>query len=347
MTAKTMHAQVLHEWGGKLSHEEVAVPTVDPDAALVKVEACGVGLTVLNYMRGNNSSRREDLPRIPGHEIVGTVVEVGSRVTGLRIGQRVFAHFYLFCGHCDMCRLAHEPLCRNLKGQVGIVADGGYAEYTALPAANWISLPDGIDPVPATAINDAIATPLHVSRRAGIGALDVALVIGAGGGVGIHMVQMATLFGARVVAIDRNDAKLQATRDVGAVAAFAFDDPERLAAQVRAVAPGGATVAVDFVGSRETLTFCLRSLGPRGRLVVLTAFPGVATDLVPRDFVHSELSVIGSRYASRLELAQAAELVAAGRIRPIVSEVSTLAEVETIHAKLRQGTLLGRGAIRF
>jgi len=341
-----MRAQVLHEWGGKLSHEQVPMPRVGPHDALVQVEACGVGLTVLNYMRGNNSSRREDLPRIPGHEIVGRVVDVGTAVNGLTVGQRVMAHFYLFCGACDMCRLAHEPLCRNLRGQVGIVTDGGYAEYAALPAANWIPLPDGIEPVPATAIPDAIATPLHVSRRAGIGALDVVVVIGAAGGVGIHMVQMAILFGARVVAIDRGEAKLAGTREVGAVAAFAFDDPH-LAEKVRAVEAGGATVAVDFVGSRETLTFALGALGPRGRLVVLTAFPGVATDLVPRDFVHREISVLGSRYASRLELAQAAELVTARRIRPIVSEVSTLADVEEIHAKLRQGTLLGRGAIRF
>jgi D-arabinose 1-dehydrogenase-like Zn-dependent alcohol dehydrogenase len=346
MTPERMYAQVLHEWGGKLSHEQVPVPAVGPHDALVKVEACGVGLTVLNYMKGNNSSRREDLPRIPGHEIIGTVVEVGAAVDGLPIGQRVMAHFYLFCGTCDMCRLAHEPLCRHLRGQVGIAADGGYAEYTALPAANWIPVPDGIDPVQATTITDAIATPLHVARRAGIGPLDVVVVIGAAGGVGIHMVQMATLFGARVVAIDRGEVKLEATRNVGAVAAFGFDDPG-LAEQVRSVARGGAAVAVDFVGSRDTLTFALKSLGPRGRLVVLTAFPGVATDLVPRQLVHSELSVLGSRYASRLELAQAAELVAAKRITPIVSEVGTLADVEGIHAKLRQGTLLGRGAIKF
>jgi propanol-preferring alcohol dehydrogenase len=347
MTQKTMHAQVLHEWGGKLSHQEVPAPSLGPHDALVKVEACGVGLTVLNYMRGNNSSRREDLPRIPGHEVVGSVVEVGAAVTELEVGQRVMAHFYLFCGTCDMCRLAHEPLCRNLRGQVGVVADGGYAEYTALPAANWIPVPDGIDPVQATAIPDAIATPLHVSRRAAIGPLETVVVMGAGGGVGMHMVQMATLFGARVIAIDRGEEKLPATREVGAVAAFAFDDAERLAAQVRSAAPGGASVAVDLVGSRETLSFCLGSLGPRGRLVVLTAFSGVATDLAPRQFVHRELSVLGSRYASRLELAQAAELVAARRIRPIVSEVSTLAGVEQLHAKLRQGTLLGRGAIKF
>ena len=341
-----MRAQVLHEWGGVLRHEEVATPAPARGEALVAVEACGVGLTVLNYMQGNNGRRPGDLPRIPGHEAVGTVVALGPGVDTLRVGQRVMSYYYLFCGACDFCRLAHEPLCRNLRGQVGVAADGGYAEYLALPARNLLPVPDGIPAVEATAISDAIATPLHVSRRAEIGPLDVALVAGAAGGVGMHMVQMAALFGATVIAIDRGADKTKAPLDVGAAAAVAFDDPRR-DDLVRAAAPSGVTVAVDLVGSRETLTFCLDRLGPRGRLVVLTAFPGVGADLVPRRLVHGEISVLGSRYASRRDIADAAALVAAGRIRPVVSEVSALADVETLHAKLREGTLLGRGAIRF
>lgn len=341
-----MQAQVLHEWGGALRLETVPTPSIGPGDALVKVEACGVGLTVLNYMRGNHARRPEDLPRIPGHEVVGRIVEVGAGVDVLRVGQRIMSHFYLFCGTCDFCRLSHEPLCRNLRGQVGIATDGGYAEYMALPAVNLIPLPAGLSPVEATAIPDAIATPLHVCHRAGIEPTDSVMVVGAGGGVGIHMVQMATLFGASVIAIDRNADKLPATREAGAVAALTADDPRRDEI-LRSVAPSGVSVAVDFVGSRDTLAFCLDRLGPRGRLVLLTAFPGVATDLVPRRFVQSEISVLGSRYASRGELAQAAELVAGKRIRPIVSEVTRLAEVEQLHAKLRQGLLLGRGAITF
>src|SRR2546425_11369348 len=127
MTSGPMHAQVLHEWGGEVRYETVARPSVVAGEVLIEVEACSVGLTVLNYMNGNMSRRPEDLPRIPGHEVVGTVVEVGAHVQSLRIGTRVMSHFYLFCGECDLCRLAHEPLCRNLRGQVGIAADGGYA----------------------------------------------------------------------------------------------------------------------------------------------------------------------------------------------------------------------------
>src|SRR3989441_510767 len=248
-------------------------------------------------MNGNHSRRPEDLPRIPGHEAVGTVVEVGAAVTTLSAGQRVMSYFYLFCDDCDLCRLAHEPLCRRLRGQVGVAADGGYAEYLALPARNFLPVPEGVSVVDATAIPDAIATPFHVSRRAAIVPGDTVLVVGAAGGVGIHMVQMAREFGGAVIAIDRGTHKLKAVSEFGALAALDADTPD-LSDCVRAVAPGGVGVAIDLVGTAQTLGACLEALGPRGRLVLLTTFPGV-------------VSIIGSRYASRWEVAQAARLVAA------------------------------------
>ncbi|OLC38629.1 MAG: hypothetical protein AUH81_03710 [Candidatus Rokubacteria bacterium 13_1_40CM_4_69_5] len=341
-----MRAQVLHQWGGEVTSEEVSTPSPGPGEALVKVEACGVGLTVLNCMKGNMSQRPEDLPRIPGHEAVGRVVAVGAAVESPRMGERVLAYFYLFCGACDLCRAAHEPLCRNLRGNVGVACDGGYAEYLKLPAENLLPVPEGVSPVAATAIPDAIATPLHVSRRAGIGPSDVVMVVGAGGGVGIHMVQMARLFGADVVAVDRTEDKLKAVRDLGARAAVDFHSPD-IAAALRSVAPAGISVAVDFVGTRETLAFCLEHLGRRGRLVLLTTFPGVATEVAPRLMVREELSILGSRYASRWEVSEAARLVAERKITPVVSETVELARVGELHAKLRAGTLLGRGAIAF
>ncbi|PYM28179.1 MAG: NADPH:quinone oxidoreductase [Candidatus Rokuibacteriota bacterium] len=341
-----MHAQVLHAWGDALKYETVAVPKPRAGEALVRVEACGVGLTVLNYMNGNQARRADWLPRIPGHELVGTVVETGAGVEHPRVGERVMAYFYLACGHCDLCRLAHEPLCRNLRGNVGVSADGGYAEYCALPAFNLLPVPAGVEPVAATAIPDAIATPFHVSRRASIAPGDVVVVMGAGGGVGIHMVQMARLFGARVVGVDVGDAKLAAAREAGADAVVDTGQGDAAAA-VRAAAADGVSVAIDFVGSRETLALCLEVLGKRGRLVCLTTFPGITADVSPRRLVHDEISVIGSRYASRWEMARAGELVAEGRIRPVVSEVVALERVPELHAKLRARTLIGRGAVAF
>src|SRR6185503_18473933 len=158
-----MQAQVLHAWGDALSHEKVPTPAPGRGEVLIRVEACGVGLTVLNYMNGNMDRRPELLPRVPGHEFVGTVAEVGPEVHAPRVGERVMAYFYLACGHCDYCRLAHEPLCRNLRGNVGVVTNGGYAEYAVLPAFNCLPVPERLSAIEATAVIDAIATPLHVN----------------------------------------------------------------------------------------------------------------------------------------------------------------------------------------
>lgn len=341
-----MHAQVLYQWGGEVVYEEVPTPVPGPGEALVKVEACGVGLTVLNYMRGDLGKRPEDLPRIPGHEVIGTVDDVGADVDSFHIGDRVMAYFCLTCGRCDFCRLAHEPLCRNFQGFVGVARDGGYAEYTVLPAANLLMVPNGIGPVEATAIPDAIATPFHVCHRAAIGPGDLAMIVGAAGGVGIHTVQMVQAFGGDVIAIDQGDEKLDATRRFGAVAAFDYRSPD-LSDAVRSVAPLGVSVAIDLVGQPNTLAFCLKLLESRGRLVLLTAFPGVKFNVDPRRIVLHEQQILGSRYASRWEVLEAARMVREGKITTVVSDVVTLATVRQIHEKLRAGTLIGRGAIAF
>lgn len=339
-----MRAQILHAWGDTLAYETVPTPVPGRGEVLIRVDACGVGLTVLNYMNGNMDRRPELLPRIPGHEFVGTVAEVGPEVHSPRVGDRVMAYFYLACGHCDYCRLAHEPLCRNLRGNVGVVTNGGYAEYAVLPAFNCLPVPKRLSAVEATAVIDAIATPLHVNRRAGIGPSDLVMVVGAAGGVGIHMVQMSRLFGATVVAVDVDAAKLAVARELGAAAAVDFTAPDAREA-LRAVAPSGVTAAIDLVGRPETLAFCLDALDRRGRLVMLTTFAGAMIEASPRQFVRDEVSVLGSRYASRWEVSEAATLVAEGKIKPIVSEIVPLERVGEINAKLRARTLLGRGAV--
>jgi len=338
-----VRALVLREHGFRLSPEELPTPSPGRGEVLVRVEACGVGLTVLNYMGGRTRVHAEKLPRIPGHEFVGTVVACGPEVDAALRGRRVMAYFYLSCGACEFCRLAHEPLCRDLRGQVGVATDGGFAEYAVLPAFNALPVPEGLDPVSATVIPDAVATPFHVCRRAGVTPQDVAVVVGAAGGVGIHMVQMLRAFGARVVGVDRAEPKLEALRSLGfeAVDAGGEDWPD----QVRRALGGPATLAVDLVGRPETLERCLDLLGPRGRLAVLTTFRDVTFPVSPARLVADEVQVLGCRYASRWEVLQAARMVREGRVRPVVSEVRSLDRAAELVDRLREGTLLGRGAV--
>lgn len=342
----TMRAMMLEAWGDSLTPRRIPVPRAGPGEVVVRVGACGVGLTVLNAMNGRMQSRPEWLPRIPGHEIAGWVHEVGPGVGSPCVGDRVVAHFYLTCGECRWCRQGRESLCANFAGYLGLAIDGGYAEYVRMPARNAVKIPGTIGMREATAIPDAIATPYHVCRaRAPVRPGEQALVIGAAGGVGIHMVQMAALFGADVIAVDRDDAKLGALAEYGARHTLHFDrcQPE----DVRCLAGGAVDVAVDLAGTPQTLGFALASLGRGGRLVCLTTHPGVELPVSPRRLVQEEVTVIGARYCSRFEIEEAAALVAAGKIRPVVSDACELEDVDRIHRRIRAGNLLGRGAIVF
>ncbi len=334
----------IHEWGGPLRWESFDVPEPQANEVRIQVEACGIGLTVLNCIRGDLANDTARLPRVPGHEIVGRIEAVGPGVSSPGVGQRVMAYFYLVCGRCEACRAGDDSLCRNLAGWVGVHRDGGYAPCTVLPAGNAVPLPDSIPAAAATAIPDAIATPLHVCRtRAHVRAGDRVAVVGAGGGVGIHMVEMAALFGARVAGLDAQEAKFDTIRRMGGVPVLSrsFDDVDLRAAFDDAP----PTVVIDLLGSRASLTWALHVLPLGGRLVVLTTFRDVDLPVSPRDLVLRELTVYGSRYASKAELRESAELVAAGRIHPVVSQVVPPSQVEDVHRALRDGTLIGRGAL--
>jgi peroxiredoxin len=150
-----MQALVIEEFGGNLQLKEVPKPKIGPNEVLVKVSACGVGLTVVNLLA--TPGRVKQYPRIPGHEIAGRIVEVGSQVRSVTVGTRVTNHFYLTCGQCVNCRSGRETLCLASIGNVGQATDGGYAEYVALPERNVIAIPDGVSDIDAAIGSDAIA----------------------------------------------------------------------------------------------------------------------------------------------------------------------------------------------
>jgi D-arabinose 1-dehydrogenase-like Zn-dependent alcohol dehydrogenase len=157
------------------------------------------------------------------------------------------------------------------------------------------------------------------------------------------MVQVARLYGADVVALDAADAKLAYLHEefcVDTVNSADFD-----AVRLPADWDDRADVVIDLLRTRSSLTWAFHALGLAGRLVLLTTFPGIDFAACPRDLVFSQSQILGSRYASRWDLDLAAQFVESGKVRPVVSRTVELTEVETIHEDLRQGTLLGRGAV--
>lgn len=339
-----MRCLQVTEWGEIPELAEVPIPSPTETDVLLEIEATSVGLTVHNVINGQLGSNEDNLPRIPGHELVGRVVERGDGVDQLSEGDLVAGYFYLTCDACDYCRRGHDSLCENLAGFLGVDTDGGYTEYTSIPAANAIKLPDGIDPVEATVVPDALGTPYHVvNQRANVEPGDRVMVLGAGGGVGIHLVQIAQYFGGKVTAVDLVDEKLETCADLGAIETV---NPSEESLVDHAEETGLTYDSiVDFTGSVDLLEEATGLLGPRGRLVNMTAFQGRTMDLSPRDQVMTEMEVVGSKYCSKYEMARSGELVADGIIEPVISEVVGLDEVTDLLSRIADGGVLGRGAM--
>ena len=339
-----MRAVELAAWGGELSVvDDRPVPPVGPAEVRIEVEAASVGLSVYNAIQGFIGDRPDTLPVVPGHEIVGTVAECGPGVTNVEPGDRVGTYFYLSCGHCPPCQSGAQNRCANHGGYIGVDVDGGYAETVVLPAGNAIPLPAGLDPVDATVVPDAVGTPYHIaSERARIERGDEVLVLGAGGGVGIHMLQVARSFGARVTAVDRTAPKLEACRSVGAAATV---DTDETSLEDGLDPRASFDAVIDFTGAMPLVEAAAARLAPRGRLVHLTAFPDNHQSVNPQALVSGERAVLGSRYCTKAEFREAAALVAEGHVEPVITEVVDLDGVEDLLAAIRDGEVVGRGAV--
>ena len=339
-----MRAMVLHGWGERLRAESRPVPDPGPGEALLRVRAAGVGLTLSHIRAGRFGG---SVPRIIGHEVAGDIVRVGPGVQESRLGERCLVYFYLNCGDCRFCRANRETLCERHRGLVGVVVDGGYAEYLCLPAENFIPIPDAMSYEAAAVTADAICTPWHCfTKRAQITPLDDVLILGAGGGVGVHGVAMAKLFGARVIAVDVSEEKLALARNAGAdetIAARSEDIPQR----VRELTAGkGADVCVDFAGFPATIQDGLASLSVAGTLVIIGVQQGESVFQGPA-LVRSEQIITGSRYSTKLEMRETIALVAAGKIQPVITERVPLDQVNDVFDLLAEERLLGRAVLTY
>jgi propanol-preferring alcohol dehydrogenase len=341
-----MKALVLEGPDQPFTLKTVPDPVPGPGEAVARVVACGAGLTIQHVRAGR---QKVDYPRIIGHEITGVIEALGAGVTSLKVGDPVTAYFYLTCGHCRWCRVNRETLCENFGGYVGRAVDGGYAELMKLPAETFLKLPEGLDwkghPAEIGVITDAIATPVKVIRRAAITAWDTVAVIGAGGGLGIHMLMLAKWAHARVIAVDTRPEKFDACRKAGADDCVDASETD-VAEALRELTGGrGVDVVVDFVSRDVTLNAGFKALGRGGRLVTLGGSGGGSVTATSRHLISNEIMVMGSRYATKQEVIDSLELVARGDVWPLVTEVRPMAEAEALHQRVERGAVTGRVAI--
>ncbi len=332
-----MKAAVLKAFGAPLAIEEVDDPRPGPDDAVVAVHACGVDGTDLKLLDGFGYT--PELPFIMGHELAGTVEAVGANVEAVKPGDRVIPYIFLIPRESAWYGSEREQLAPDMQGAIGVKGrNGGYAEKLLVPADQLVPVPDGVAWRDAAVHCDAGVTAYHAVRRARLASRETALVIGVGG-VGSFAVQFAKLAGARVIAVDRTQAKLDWALTLGADAAV--ESGEVRAAVGDLTGGSGVDCVLDIVGTEATMAAGLDALAVGGRIVVVGYTPDTFA-LAGKRVAQNELEVIGSRCGSRRELVAALGLTAAGKVRSIVTDTAPLAHVNAALAKLKSGDVLGR-----
>jgi len=247
------------------------VPQPDPGPGQVLVKVAGAGLCHSDVAISQVPDFYGGGPFTLGHETGGWIEGWGAGVTGLEVGAPVVVHAEWGCGGCSTCRRGDERLCPVVApiGGAGLGADGGMAEHLLVPAARYLVPLGDLDPRHAGPLDDAALTPYHAIRAARDQLLPgaVAVVIGAGG-VGHMAIQiLKAVSSATVVVVEPDEGRRSFALGLGADLAVHPDDA--LAAQVRSLRPGGASLVLDLVGTEATLALAASAAAPRGRVVLI------------------------------------------------------------------------------
>jgi len=302
----------------------------------VKVAACGFCHTDLHYL-DHGVPTAQSPPLILGHEISGVVEELGADVRVRVVGDRVLVPSVLPCGQCEYCRSGRGNICPQLR-MPGNHFDGGFAEYVRVPARDLVPLPADLDLARSAVISDALTTPFHaVVRRARVRSGEWVVVVGCGG-VGINAVQFAAAAGGNVIAVDLRAEKREAARRWGACEALDPAEYPDLGREVRKRSGGGADVALEVVGTPETVNLALSTLRRGGRLCVV----GYSDSLVPiplNRLMFFEYEIVGSLGCRPVDYPRVIEMIRKGKVSldAVVSASLPLDRIEEAADDLRHG----------
>jgi alcohol dehydrogenase, propanol-preferring len=315
-----MRAAVMTAYRKPLEVRDLPDPRPGEHDAVVQVEACGVCRSDWHLWQEDWSwiGVSVPLPRVPGHEFGGRVIEVGKRVTRFKAGDRVTIPFHLACGQCEYCSTGRSNICQAL-GFLGAHHDGGYGELACIPQAdtNLVRLPDGVTPVVAASLGCRYMTAYHgLLDQARLRPGEWVAVFGIGG-VGLATVQIAAALGAQVIAVSRTRSKLDMAAREGAVATFTAGDDA--VAGIRELTGGGAHMSVDALGSSATAIPGILSLRKGGRHLHLggTGKEDKGIIGIPADaMLFQELSFLGSMGCPTTSYPGLLSMVASGALKP-------------------------------
>jgi NADPH2:quinone reductase len=297
---------------GSIRVDNVPDPTLRPDEVLVRVGACGICGTDLHIIDGDSPLAR--YPIIPGHELAGEVVAVGSDVAqrngkegvNITVGSRIAIEPNLYCGHCDFCRTGHENLCLYYAA-IGVTTNGGIAQYVAVPIKKAYALPDTIS-LREAALIEPVSCAVHGMHMLNPRSGDTFLIVGAGT-MGLLLLQLALRGGAsRVVMVDVNTQRLMRAEQLGTTRTYSNIQ------QALADEPLGFNCVIDATGVPAVIENAFMAVKRGGKLMIFgVAPPEARISLSPFRVYNDEITVIGSM-AVLFSFQAALDLISAGVI---------------------------------
>jgi len=273
------------------------------------------------------------------------VAEIGAKVTGLKVGERVLLQPGISCGRCEQCLAGNDNYCRQyiLFGQM---VDGGCAEYVKSPAVNIVPMPENMSFEEAAAFPLVSLTAWHMLiTRAQLKPAETVLVLGAGSGVGAAAIQIAKAAGARVIATAGTKEKVIKGKELGADSMILHSENDIADEVKRMTNRRGVDVVFEHVG-QATWDQSLRSLAPGGRLVTCGATTGFDAKIDLRFLFVRQLSILGSFMGSKAELFSALELFRRGLLKPVIDVVLPLEKCAEAHARLENREQFGKIVLR-
>lgn len=272
----------------QIAVETVPDPTYGDHDVIVAVTSAGICGTDLHIFRDEFGAT---FPLIPGHEFHGRVVEVGSAVTTVRVGERVVIDPNLYCGICSRCRNEQHNQCLNLAA-VGVTRDGGFAEYVSVPQSACYPLPDGMTDKQAAFV-EPLACVVYALRRMRVQPADRVLILGAGP-MGLLLVQALRHSGASLLVVtEKQPHRAELARSMGANAAVLAGSEQ--AAHLRDLAPEGFDIVIDATGVPKVIESGFAHLKPRGTFLQFGVTPNNAQITVsPYDIFRKDWTILGS-----------------------------------------------------
>jgi len=333
-----MKAAVLHEFKKPLAMEEVERPKIQDDDVLIEVEACGVCHSDLHVAEGDWTQLAGIVkkPVILGHEIAGRVVEKGSGVSNLQIGDRVGVPWvYWTCGECEFCCEGNENLCVRQK-ITGVTVDGGFAEFVKAPASHALKIPDNLSFVEAAPLFCAGVTVYRAIKHAGISRGQRLAVFGVGG-LGHIAVQIGRALGAEVTAIDISEEKLALAKSFGASTTLNAATAN-VVKELRG--RGGMHVALVASAAKAAYDQAFYCLRPTGTLLAV-GLPAENICFPPIMMASGEIRIQASAVGTREDLRGILAMAAAGGVRCLTA-TRPLAHANQVLDELRHGRVAGR-----